>query len=73
MSNKSEIRIGDKTLSFFNKEIRKVEKFGEITIVILQGDYPPLKKNYDNALAVNNSNGTIIWKIDCYSVSTPRF
>lgn len=64
MSKKSEIIIAGKTLSFFNQEIRKSEELGDITVLIFQGDYPPLEKNYHNALAVNNSNGTVVWEIE---------
>ncbi len=64
MSGKYKIDIGGKTLNFHSKEIRKAETLSEITVIIFQGQYPPLDKEYSNALAVNNSDGTIIWEIE---------
>jgi len=64
MSSKSKIVIGGKTLNFHSKEIRAAEIFREITIIIFQGDYPPSKREYNNALAVDNLDGTIIWEIE---------
>lgn len=64
MNSKSEIFIGGRTLNFFGKEIRKSEIIGDITVIVFQGDYPPQEIPYSNALAVRNSDGTIIWEIE---------
>ena len=64
MCDSSIIKIGGKMLNFYSKKIRVAEICEEITVIIFQGDYPPLKKDYNNALAVKNSDGTIIWEIE---------
>ena len=59
-----EIEIGGKILKFVNEEIASAYKFGNTVLIVLQGDYPQKEKNYNNVIAVNASNGIIIWEVE---------
>ena len=55
--------IAGMELSFPN-EIFSVNEYKDISIVILKADSSLLDKSYNNVIAINNENGTIIWEIE---------
>lgn len=65
MDSKSEIFVSGKVINFFGKEIRCAEVCGEITVVVFQADYPPRQIGYNNALAIRNFDGTVLWEVEC--------
>ena len=61
---KSSLVIAGIKIDFFSKEISSAYSFNDITLVILQGDYPPQNKCYNNVLAIDSSNGKILWEVE---------